>query len=181
VSNFRSHRVFVTATSSLKSSGIAQDYLHQISICGASGSSSEIPRAFTSPLTSNSGLLPRLLRLISGLPRCGAYLSILDCPPPGGSPDLKNQSCAGCRRCPRQNHLTSADTSISMPDNAIYFHHRSQLGVAACRMRYLRLVLRTMLLDDQNSIPERKSFAGIRGNRSFKRCMSDSGCAPTLR
>ena len=33
------------------------------------------------------------------------YLSTREKPPPGGSPDLKNQSCTGCGQRPRQNHL----------------------------------------------------------------------------
>ena len=49
------------------------------------------------------------------------YLSILERPPPGGSPDLKNQSCTGCGQRPRQNHLTSADKSISIPDRLFHF------------------------------------------------------------
>ena len=62
-----------------------------------------------------SGLAPRFFRLISASPRCGTYSSTRDDPPPGGSPDLKNQSCTGCGQRPCQNHLTSADKSISMP------------------------------------------------------------------
>ena len=72
-------------------------------------------RVVISPLTSNSGLAPRFFRLISASPRCGTYLSTREKPPPGGSPDLKNQSCTGCGQRPCQNHLTSADKSISMP------------------------------------------------------------------
>src|SRR5437868_7559094 len=109
VSNVRNQRVFVTVTSSTKfRSGIAQDHLHHISIRSANRSSSGITCVVTSPLTSTSGLRPRFFRLISGSLRWRAYLSTLDCAPPGGRPVLKNQSRTSWGHRTGQNHLTSA-------------------------------------------------------------------------
>ena len=106
---------------------MVQDHLHHTPICGVSGSSSGLFRVVTRPLTSKPGLSPRFLRLISGSLRWDTYLSILERPPPGGSPDLKNQSCTGCGQRPRQNHLTSADKSISIPDRLFTFYSATGL------------------------------------------------------
>lgn len=70
-------RLFTVTSSTKFRPGIAQDHLHHISTRSASGSSSEITRVVTSPLTSKSGLRPRFFRLISGSLRWRAYLSTL--------------------------------------------------------------------------------------------------------
>jgi hypothetical protein len=110
-------------------------------------SSSGFLRVVTSPLTSKPDLSPRFLRPISGSLRWDTYLSILECPPPGGSPDLKNQSCTGCGQRLRQNHLTSADKSIERcpargGSAILHFHDRFLSNVTGMPSRRPKLGLR---------------------------------------